>query len=314
MRTYFGLEEVPPALHRPLVTLGNFDGFHRGHQFVIREVIVRSRESGRPALLVTFRPHPLKVIRPESAPPLILGHEQKMALIEAAGIRHALVIAFTQSFAALHAETFVREILHQGLDASAVYVGSNFNFGRDREGDVTLLREMGRELGFEVPVLQDFLILGSPVSSSRIRRAVSAGEVELARELLGRPYGIDGEVVHGDGRGESLGFPTANLRTEAELIPADGVYVTRALTGERDYGAVTNVGSRPTFEGASFAVETHILNSPGNLYGKRLEIRFLGRLRQEVKFDSPEQLRRQIASDLARAARYFTEPGPGQER
>jgi len=313
MKTHSSADRIHPRLERPIVTLGNFDGVHRGHQFVIEQVLRRSRESGRPALLVTFRPHPLKIIRPGTAPPLIQTHEAKMALIESLGVEQALVIPFTPEFAKTPAEAFVEEILHRALDASAVYIGNDFNFGRGREGNVELLRRMGKESGFEVPVAKDFLVLGSPVSSSRIRRAVHAGEVELARELLGRPFSVSGLVVHGDGRGSELGFPTANLRTDAELIPADGVYVTRALVEGKEYDAVTNVGARPTFEGASFALETHILNTPGVLYDRPFEVRFLGRLRQEVKFDSAKQLKEQIGRDVARARNFFREDRSGRK-
>ncbi len=307
MTTYTSVEEIRPRLERPIASLGNFDGVHRGHQFIIERVLSRARESVRPALLVTFRPHPLKIIRPRSAPPLIQTHEEKMALIAAVGVEHALVIPFTASFADIPAEVFIRETLHRQLGVSEVYVGSNFNFGRGREGNVELLRRLGSELGFAVPAVGDFLVLGSPVSSSRIRRAVTSGEVELARELLGRPFAISGRVIRGDGRGAGLGFPTANLHTESELIPADGVYVTRLTVDGSPRDAVTNVGSRPTFEGASFAVESHLLQPAGDLYGQGVEVRFLARLRQEIRFESADQLRKQIAADVARARRFFGE-------
>ncbi len=311
MKIYSSVDGIQPRLGRPLVTLGNFDGVHRGHQHVIRQVLERSRESGRPALLVTFHPHPLQVLRPESFPPLLQTHDEKMARIEALGIGHALVLPFTREFAALPAERFVREVLWGGLSASAVYVGNNFNFGRGREGNVELLRRMGAELGFEVPEVPDLLVLGSPVSSSRVRRAVRSGEVELARELLGRPFSVSGIVVHGDARGTGMGYPTANLNTEAGLVPADGVYVTRARVGGAGRDAVTNVGSRPTFQGATFAVETHFLEPTGDVYSLAMEIDFLARLRPEVRFDSVEQLRRQIAADVARARRFFLEHSSG---
>ncbi len=305
MKTYSSMDAIRPKLDRPLVTLGNFDGVHRGHEWVIRQALERSRRSGRPALLVTFHPHPLKVVRPASAPPLLQTHQEKMARFEALGVEHVLVIPFTPEFACIPAATFVREILRDRLGASAVYVGNNFNFGSGREGNRDLLREMGRDMGFEVPEVPDFMVLGSPVSSSRIRRAVKSGEVELARELLGRPFAVTGVVVHGDSRGASLGYPTANLETQAELLPADGVYVTRACVDSGEKDAVTNVGSRPTFRGAAFAIETHFLLPAGDLYGHPMEIRFLARLRPEVRFHSVEQLRKQIAADVARARKYF---------
>ena len=311
MKIYPGVDAIRPRLDRPLVTLGNFDGVHRGHQFVIHQVLERSRASGRPALLVTFHPHPLKVIRPDNAPPLLQTHEEKLARIEALGVEHVLVIPFTPAFAEIPAERFVRETLRDGLGASAVYVGNNFNFGRGRQGNLELLRKMGRELGFEVPEVRDFLVLGSPVSSSRVRRAVRSGEVELARELLGRPYAVTGRVVHGDARGTSLGFPTANLETSTELLPADGVYVTRARVQAEERGAVTNVGSRPTFRGATFAIETHFLEPAADLYGLPMELGFLARLRPEVRFDSVDKLQKQIAEDVERARRFLRGPASG---
>jgi len=226
-------------------------------------------------------------------------------------VEHVLVIPFTPAFAEIPAEKFVRETLRDGLGASAVYVGNNFNFGRGRQGNPELLRKMGRDLGFEVPEVRDFLVLGSPVSSSRVRRAVRSGEVELARELLGRPYAVTGRVVHGDARGTSLGFPTANLETSAELLPGDGVYVTRARVQAAERGAVTNVGSRPTFSGATFAIETHFLEPASDLYGVPMELMFLARLRAEVRFDSVEKLRKQIAQDVERARRFLREPSSG---
>ncbi|MCI0567205.1 MAG: bifunctional riboflavin kinase/FMN adenylyltransferase, partial [Acidobacteria bacterium] len=236
------MESIAPPLDRPVVTLGNFDGVHRGHQSIISRTLEYAGTSGRHALLTTFRPHPLKVIRPDSAPPLLMDHNEKMLRIEELGIEHCLVIPFTPSFAQIPAEDFVRRILHEGLQASAVFVGNNFNFGRGREGNLDLLRLLGDQLGIQIPEVKDFLVLGSPVSSSRIRRAILSGEVELARELLGRPFTLNGKVIRGDSRGAKLGFPTANMETASEILPGDGVYITRAVTSGGEYPAVTNVG------------------------------------------------------------------------
>jgi len=305
MRIYTSVESIAPPLDRPVLTLGNFDGVHRGHQAIISRTLEFAEKSGRDALLTTFRPHPLKVIRPESAPPLLMDHEEKMHRIEELGVGHSLVIPFTPSFAQVSAEDFVRRILHDALKASAVFVGNNFNFGRGREGNLDLLRRLGETLGIQVPEMKDFLVLGSPVSSSRIRRAIQSGEVELARELLGRPFTLTGTVIRGDSRGAKLGFPTANLRTASEILPGDGVYVTVATTSARKYPAVTNIGNRPTFEQASHAVETHFLEPPGDLYDQGLSVAFLSRLRPEVRFASQEQLVRQIAADVERARKFF---------
>ena len=314
MRTYTSVESIAPPLDRPVVTLGNFDGVHRGHQAIISRTLEFAGNSGRDALLTTFRPHPLKVVRPESAPPLLMDHEEKMRRIEELGIEHSLVIPFTPAFAQIPAGEFVRQVLHDGLKASAVFVGNNFNFGRGREGDLDLLRRLGGELGIQVPEMRDFLVLGSPVSSSRIRRAILSGEVELARELLGRPFTLSGTVIRGDSRGAQLGFPTANLQTSSEILPGDGVYVTRAVTAGRAYPAVTNVGNRPTFQPASHAVETHILEPPGDLYGQSLSVQFLSRLRPEVRFASREQLVRQIVLDVERARKFFSNQPPEHSR
>ena len=314
MTVYESAEQAGAALQHPVVTLGNFDGVHRGHQAILAHTLEHSRRTGLPALCATFRPHPLKVIRPDSAPPLLTDHDEKMRRLESLGFRHALVIAFTPAFAQIRAEAFVRETLHRALHAAAVFVGNNFNFGRGREGNVELLRRLGRELGIEVPETEDCLVLGSPVSSSRIRRALLSGEVELARELLGRPFAIRGVVVHGEARGAALGFRTANLRPHGEILPADGVYVTLAITGGREHPSVTNVGSRPTFRDAAFAVETHLLDAAPDLYDATLEIRFLARLRPELKFDNPEQLSRQIAADVERARRFFHDVAPAVPR
>ena len=305
MRVYTSVDAIVPHLDRPSATLGNFDGVHRGHQFIIARTLEHARISGRHALLITFRPHPLKVIRPDTAPPLLMSDDEKLGRIEELGVPHALILPFTPEFAQVPAEEFVRRVLHEQLNVSAVFVGNNFNFGRGREGNLALLRSLGLRWGFQVPEMKDYLVLGSPVSSSRIRRAVLSGEVELAKELLGRPFSLSGTVVHGDSRGTALGFPTANLSCSSEILPGDGVYVTEAVTGGREYRSVTNVGIRPTFEKASFAVETHFLDSTASLYNQGLEVRFLARLRPEVKFASQEHLTRQIAADVERARRFF---------
>jgi riboflavin kinase / FMN adenylyltransferase len=314
MRVYTSVESIAPPLDRPVVTLGNFDGVHRGHQAIISRTLEFAENAGRDALLTTFRPHPLKVIRPDTAPPLLMDHEEKMLCIQELGVEHCLVIPFTPAFAQIPADNFVRMVLHDTLKASAVFVGNNFNFGRGREGNVELLRRLGGQLEIEVPEVRDFLVLGSPVSSSRIRRAIQSGEVELARELLGRPFTLTGTVVRGESRGAKLGFPTANMKTSSEILPGDGVYVTRAVISGGEFAAVTNVGNRPTFHQASHAVETHFLEPPGDLYDQNLSVQFLSRLRPEVRFASQEQLVRQIAADVARARKYFQASSPEPAR
>jgi riboflavin kinase/FMN adenylyltransferase len=292
-------------LDGPVATIGNFDGLHRGHRAIIERVLERGRKTGRPTLLITFDPHPLKVLAPDRAPLMLTTPRQKMALIEATGIGFVLVLPFTVELAGVTAEAFVRGHLATDLGAREVYVGANFNFGRGRAGNAALLVRLCGDLGILAETVPEVRSLGSPVSSSRIRRAVLAGEVELARELLGRPYAVEGTVVHGDSRGAALGFPTANLAAQNELIPQDGVYVTEAVVGDAVLPAVTNIGGRPTFAGSSYALETHVLDSPGDLYDRPMEVRFHARLRKELKFESARALVEQVRKDVERAREYF---------
>src|SRR2546426_4614799 len=272
MKVFDDIATVRAHLKAPVATVGNFDGLHRGHQAIVGTVLSRARETGGSSLVVTFDPHPLKVLAPERAPRMLTTRSQKLALIEATGIEFLLILPFTMELAEVTAERFVRRYLAEGLGVKDVYVGANFNFGHGRAGNAELLVRTCAELGIRAAQVPEVLYLGSPISSSRIRRAVQSGEVELARELLGRPYVVEGTVIHGESRGARLGVPTANLDTRNELVPQDGVYVTEAVVGAGRLPAVTNIGSRPTFAAASYAVETHLLDPPGDLYGRPMEV------------------------------------------
>ncbi len=300
---------IRAALPHPVATIGNFDGVHRGHRAILARLLSRRAALGGPALVITFDPHPLKVLAPERAPRLISTPGQKRALLEAAGVDGVLVLPFDAALAARSAADFVAEVLARGLDAAEVHVGANFNFGRAREGDTQALIARCAEHGIAAAVVEEVRFLGSAVSSSRIRRALLAGEVELGRELLGRPFAIEGSVTHGAGRGAALGVRTANLETANELLPQDGVYVTEAVLDGAVYPSVTNVGMRPTFAEQGFAVETHLLEGGGDLYGRPIEVRFLTRLRQELKFESTAALVEQIRRDIERARAHFRERG-----
>ncbi|HEU4400714.1 MAG TPA: bifunctional riboflavin kinase/FAD synthetase [Candidatus Polarisedimenticolia bacterium] len=303
-----------PALRRHLgaavATVGNFDGLHRGHRAILEKVLARARAVRGSSLLFTFEPHPLKILAPERAPLMITTRRQKLALLEQAGIEFVLNLPFTMELASVSAEQFVRQHLAEGLGVKEVYVGANFNFGRGRAGNADLLVRVCGALGIVADRVPEVRYLGSPVSSSRIRRAIQAGEVELARELLGRPYGLEGSVVRGEGRGAGLGFPTANLKPENDLIPQDGVYVTESLVDGTPRPAVTNIGSRPTFAAAAYAIETHLLDGHEDLYGRPIEVRFLARLRQEIRFESPQALIDQVHRDIARARDFFRNSRP----
>jgi riboflavin kinase/FMN adenylyltransferase len=305
MKVFDDIETLRAHLDGPIATIGNFDGLHLGHRAIVDRVLQRGRESGRATLLITFDPHPLRILAPDRAPQMITTRRQKLALLEATGIEFVLILPFTAELAAVTAAEFVSGHLARGLGVREVYVGGNFNFGRGREGDPALLKTLCAELGIRAETVGEVRCLGSPVSSSRIRRAVLAGEVELARELLGRPYAVEGTVVHGDSRGAALGFPTANLAAHNELIPQDGVYVTEAAVEGRVLPAVTNIGGRPTFAGSSYAVETHVLDAPGDLYDRPMEVRFHARLRKELRFASAQALVEQVRRDVERARAYF---------
>jgi riboflavin kinase/FMN adenylyltransferase len=294
-----------PALQSPVATIGNFDGVHRGHQAIVAQVVQRARATSSTPLAITFDPHPLKVLAPDRAPAMITTRDQKMALLEVCGIEAVLVLRFDAALAATSAEDFVGTILHDGLGVREAYVGGNFNFGRGREGHAETLVSLCTARGILAGVVGEVRFLDSPVSSSRIRRALQAGEVELARELLGRPFAVTGTVRRGAGRGASLGFPTANLAVDNELMVQDGVYVTRTVHRGRTLRSVTNVGSRPTFADQEFAVETHLLDATEDLYGEAIEVAFLARLRQELRFASPQALVEQIRKDVERARAFF---------
>ncbi len=289
-------------------TIGNYDGIHRGQQAILERVVDCARASGAASAVVTFDPHPLKVLQPESAPPALTTSAQKRRLLAALGVEHLLVVRFTPEVAGTPAERFVSEFLAGRLALGAVFVGRRFAFGRGREGDLGLLERVGRAAGLEAVGVDEVLEDGSPISSTRVRREVAAGRVEEAGKLLGRPFAVEGAVVRGDGRGREIGWPTANMKTANELLPGDGVYATRIRMGARGETrpAVTNVGVRPTVgEGAARVVETHVLGFEGDLYGEEVEVLFERRLREERRFPSLADLSEQIGRDVETAREYF---------
>jgi phosphoribosyl 1,2-cyclic phosphate phosphodiesterase len=290
-----------------VIAIGTFDGIHLGHQKVLEFAITLAKGTGAVATALTFEPPPVKVLRPESAPPRISTNQQRMDWFGAIGMEAAVVLPFTKELAALTAEDFVREILVRQLQVRAVVVGHNFRFGNRQAGDVKVLREMGMRRGFEVVVHTPVILDGEVVSSTLIRKLVSEGDARHAARLLGRPFELTGEVVSGTGVGRKFTFPTLNLKPEQELLPARGVYITRTvLEGEASsHRSVTNIGVRPTFNGSALGVETHLLDYSGNFTPKRIEVRFWKRLRAEKRFSGPEELKEQIGKDIAAANRFF---------
>jgi len=296
-------------LPRPVVaTIGNYDGIHRGQLAILEKVVRRAAELSLPAAVITFEPHPLTVVAPQRAPRRLVSRAQKRRLLADVGVDAVLEITFDEGIAATPAEVFVREFLVSRLEVREVVVGSAFGFGRSQEGDLALLRRLGADLGFVAHGVAEVLYLERPVSSSRIRAAVAAGEVEPAREMLGRHFALRGRIVHGERRGRGLGWPTINLMPEQEVIPAKGVYVSQVrFAGESEIlPAVTNVGVRPTLStGKDLVVETHILDFSADVYGMDAEVAFLKRLRDERAFESVEALSNQIQHDVESAREYF---------
>jgi len=290
-----------------VIAIGTFDGIHLGHQRLLEFTIAKAKHSGAVATALTFEPPPLKVLRPETAPPRISTNQQRMDWFGAVGMEAAVVLPFTMDLASLPPERFVDQILVRRLRVKAVVVGENFRFGHKHAGDVRLLREFGMKYGFEVVVHKPVTLKGEVVSSTRIRKFVAGGDVRHAARLLGRAFALTGEVVPGTGIGRKFTFPTLNLKPEQELLPARGVYITRTvLDGETSsHRSVTNVGVRPTFNGSGLSVETHLLDYSGNFSPERIEVRFWKKLRDEKKFSGAEQLKVQIAKDIAAANAYF---------
>lgn len=294
-------------LERPAVTtLGVFDGLHLGHQQIVRTVVERATALGLTPTVVTFDPHPRSVIRPETAPPLLQTFSQKMEGLRILGIRQVLVLDFTPELAIISAEEFISRFLVDALDSREVYLGEGFAFGHQRRGTIELLRAESRDHGFlagEVPEVQ---LRGYRISSTLIRQLLQDGRVNIARRMLGRPYGIEGMVVRGQGLGSRLLYPTANLAVDNRVIPSEGVYVTLSLVEGVWYRSVTNVGKRPTVSDDGISkIEAHLIDFDRDIYDQNVRLRFLHRIRGERKFSGLDELKAQITRDRDKAISYF---------
>jgi riboflavin kinase / FMN adenylyltransferase len=288
-----------------VVTIGNFDGVHRGHQEILRGVRELAAQAGRLPAVLTFFPHPVRVLRPAQAPSLLMTLEQRLAAIHELGIEAVLVLHFDTELANVSPEDFVRRFLLETMHARAVLVGANFRFGHRQAGDTKLLGELGASRGFEVRVVPPVIEDGATVSSTAVRRALRDGRVEQARQMLGRPFSLEGEIGPGTGQGRKLVVPTLNLTTPQETLPKTGVYATEAIVQGKSYRAATNVGMRPTFDGTRMAIESHLLDFSDSLTSGKMEVRFWARLRDERKFPGPEALREQVLRDIEQAREYF---------
>ncbi len=307
MHVYRRLEELLGDLGATVVSVGNFDGVHRAHQRVLAEIIRRARELHATSMVVTFDPHPVRILRPDAAPRLITPLPLKLRLLAASGVDATLVLPFTRDLSLLTARQFAEQILRDALHVREVHEGFNFHFGHKAQGNTDFLKDLGSQLGFGVRIYPALKIHGDAVSSSRIRELLQAGDVSRAHRLLGRMFSIVSTPGRGRGYGAKYTVPTINLTRYEDLVPRDGVYVTQTRIGEECFDSVTNIGNRPTFGADSFAIETHLLNfHPIELTAEtEVELFFLKRLRDEIKFPSVDDLRVQIATDVQHARRYF---------
>jgi riboflavin kinase/FMN adenylyltransferase len=296
----------PARWKQPVLALGNFDGLHRGHRKILDRLQRVAQERRATSVVMTFDPHPPRIVRPDKAPPLLMTKAQKLEGLAQAGVDGAAIVRFTHELSQWEPEQFVRTVLVEWMRVSEVWVGANFLFGHDRSGNFSLLRTLGARYGFKAEKIDPVRYKDFVVSSTRVRRLVSEARVDEAAALLGHAYVIDGVVVRGEQRGRTIGFPTANLCTENELVPPHGVYATSAILDGIVMPAVTNIGTRPTVDASGrTSIETHIFDLDRDLYGATLRLAFVQRLRDERAFDSLDLLKSQIAADCARARVLF---------
>lgn len=304
-----------PERKRTAVTIGIFDGLHLGHQTLLRGVVEHARKHGLTAAVITFDPHPLRILRPEHAPKLLMTLAQRVSGFEQLGLDAALVMKFDRDLSHVGPEDFIRGVLVNHLRVQVVRVGKNFRFGHRHAGDVRLLRQMGAELDFEVEVVPPVVVRGTLASSTAVRHALREGRVTDAARLLGRPFTLSGEICPGEGRGRSLlVVPTLNLEPHQEVLPKTGVYITETVVNGRRHPSVTNIGHRPTFEGRHLTVESHVFEFSAELNSGPMEVHFWKRLRDEKKFKGPQALRAQIQRDIARAEAFFRKHAEAEHR
>jgi riboflavin kinase/FMN adenylyltransferase len=305
---HFPEDPRPPWLVHPVLALGNFDGLHRGHLKIIERVRRGAAEHGGTPMAMTFDPHPSRVVRPDKAPALLMTKDQRLEALERAGIMAVAVVRFTPELSQWDPEMFVRRVLVDWLRVSDVWVGANFLFGHDRGGNFSTLRTLGQRYGFRADKIDPVRYKEFVVSSTRVRRLVAEGRMDEAGALLGHQYYIDGVVVEGKRRGRELGFPTANLKSDNELLPPNGVYATTTTIDGIVHPSITNVGLRPTFgDTTKTMIEAYVMGFDGDLYGRRVRLGFVQRLRDERKFEDVDALRAQMEADRRRAERLFAQ-------
>jgi riboflavin kinase / FMN adenylyltransferase len=311
VRVYRSLDEVPAEFGPSALSIGNFDGVHAGHRRILRRVKEVAAERSLNPSVLTFDPHPTKVVAPARAPRLMTAPGQRCGLMREEGIRQVLILPFTPEIARLSPQEFVEQIVAGRLGARAVLVGENFRFGHKQAGDVAVLKELGERYGFTTEIVPCLDCRGQRVSSTAVRQMIESGNVARAARFLERPFALEGRVVPGHGIGSKQTVPTLNLAPETEVLPGTGVYVTRTqdLENSRAWASVTNVGYRPTFGGDTLSIETFLLDPLNGPPPERIRVEFLWRLRAEKKFPSPETLKAQILRDVQRAQAYFRRLG-----
>ena len=293
-----GIENLKRSFRNPVVTLGNFDGIHLGHQRIFEKVIGEAKRINGESVVITFDPHPLKILYPEQCPPLLTSFKKKMMLIEKTGIEKVLCIPFTRAFAEISPLEFVQQVLAERVKAKKIIVGYNYRFGRGKTGNVETLKSYCQLFNVEVEVVSALTVDGIIVSSSKIRELLKEGEVEKASTLLGKDYPVIGRVIEGARRGHLLGFPTANLEVSDELYPKPGVYAVGVEWHDQLFHGVANIGFNPTFDPKVFSIEVYILNFDQNIYGDEIQVSFRRRIRDEIRFNSPSDLIDQIKQDV----------------
>lgn len=293
-----GIENLKSQLRNPVVTLGNFDGIHIGHQRIFQKVIDNAKKINGESVVITFDPHPLKILSPEQCPPLLTPFRKKMMFMEKTGVEKVLCIRFTKAFSEIAPHDFVKQILMEKIHAKKIIIGYNYRFGKEKMGTADSLKEICSSLGIEVEVVDALVVDNIPVSSSKIRELIREGEVEKASKLLGRAYLVMGRVIHGAQRGHHLGFPTANIEMIEELYPKPGVYAVRVELHHQVLNGLANLGFNPTFEAQKLSLEVHLLNFNQDIYGDELQVSFIRRIRDEMRFSSPKELMDQIQRDI----------------
>ena len=304
-----GMGEITAELKGAFVTIGNFDGVHLGHRYIFARMIEEARQVGCKAVVISFDPHPKMILHPDKRPfYLISTSEEKIGMLGEIGIDAYIILPFSLEYAQTTAEEFVRDVLWERLRIRKIIIGHDYTFGRGKQGNEAFIAAEGRKLGFAVEAMNAFRIGEEIVSSTKIREAILKGDVGFAAMLLGRPYNISGRVVPGDQRGLELGFPTANVEANKELLPVKGVYAVRCVLRGKSLDGVLNVGFNPTFSGGKLTIEVHIFDFHVNIYGETLEVLFSGRIRDEIRFAGPKELIAQINKDISQARRILSSP------